>query len=73
LRRAAAVDLVALVGARRRARGDAPLAKLGVQAGQVRVQLQLLQLVRSSPCAARDVAHIEGRRGDVVEQHDALV
>ena len=40
--RAAAVDLVALVGARRRARGDAPLAKLGVQAGQVRVQLQLL-------------------------------
>ena len=40
--RAAEVDLVALVGARRRARGDAPLAKLGVQAGQVRVQLQLL-------------------------------
>ena len=73
--RTAAVELVAVVGAGGGAGRDAPLAQLGVQARQVRVQLELLQLVRGATRAAarRGVTHIERLRGQVVEQHDALV
>ena len=46
-----------------------------MQARQVRVQFELLQLVRWATRAAarRGVSHLERLRGQVVEQHDALV